>query len=697
MTGGGKATTAGIDFQHRMGAFSMVAVNLRLDLAQFICELASPSIPVQLSFETRDAIDDINMLCDAGHRIFFQVKKSISLSEITDSIFDKVIDQFLRQHRDAESKSADAYILLTSPSASGRITRDLKRVLNAVREDSENYNQVSFNKHEKETLDKYRAVFERAFQSASGNRPSENDFVEFSEKVYVETFDLEAGGSFEKASKLLLTSSSIETPELVWSSLLKSSLSYGGSRAVVSRETIDGLLDRYRTSPTTDTQSQNSEHKLNVIAEQAHGWPAGMEFVLVEGFPEDGIVALAAMSRFSDDGSKRFEFFDDQILVTAWEKPYKIHHRTATLFGMERFLSENAELFDGKHLVHLESEYEENPNDSDASVAFGDMCDKKFRRAISDLKCLHCGLTINEPKALMIEIDQRAVEHLAGLCHRKCVRPINRVVGLVEVKGAVEEAHLRTFDALAWGKRLMRGQAGVREALEITQERGMPTPMIWNPENLRQEALSYCVECELDDGSRHFMTARGKIVRSTEPESEAMAAEYNRQIRVWQEKKDPLGYNLDTLVYANYSMLLSQKRDGEEIGLCREARAVQYSAFMEKGVAKYEWYAPLCKLMHPDSDQTISLGLTIPLLSDPLRTSAFVENWKKAGIDIQEFSLGLIEDDVAFNQLMQRISENDMQVIIDPVLDMKGNLVTGIPVEPMERWKKFHPQDEGNA
>lgn len=166
LTGSGAATSAGIDFQQRVAAWLMVSSLLDLDISP-ILEQDLGSIE-EISFETGKAIDDIEVRCLAAAALF-QVKHSLSLSDRLDSEFRKVLFQFAKFYLADPSGNA-LCVLAVSTKASGKIRRDLKKILMTISLGDVNFTKSPLSKAEREVLDKFRQVCDDVFHEIGGTR-----------------------------------------------------------------------------------------------------------------------------------------------------------------------------------------------------------------------------------------------------------------------------------------------------------------------------------------------------------------------------------------------------------------------------------------------------------------------------------------------------------------------------------------------
>src|SRR5436305_1811661 len=93
---GGAATAGGMDFQHRTSAWLAVRVLAEL-AATAPWDLGENVFLESIRCETGQPIDDILVSTSAGGYLFFQVKKTVSVSSRPNSDLADVLDQFVRQ------------------------------------------------------------------------------------------------------------------------------------------------------------------------------------------------------------------------------------------------------------------------------------------------------------------------------------------------------------------------------------------------------------------------------------------------------------------------------------------------------------------------------------------------------------------------------------------------------------------------
>ena len=91
-----QATNAGIDFQQRVSAYMMILMEFDMDISLALQVNKSNTIK-EINFEDCESIDDLVITLDSGKKIYFQMKRTISLSDDSESEFFGVCEQFVNQ------------------------------------------------------------------------------------------------------------------------------------------------------------------------------------------------------------------------------------------------------------------------------------------------------------------------------------------------------------------------------------------------------------------------------------------------------------------------------------------------------------------------------------------------------------------------------------------------------------------------
>lgn len=149
-----QATNAGIDFQQRVSAFMMILMEFGIGVSKVLGISNADEKIVKINFEACESIDDLVLTLESGKKIYFQMKRTISLSDDTSSEFYKVCKQFVSQYK--KNRRFDfAYILMTRSESSGAIVQKLRRVLDGIRLSRSFEFIVTLNKEEKDAFDKF--------------------------------------------------------------------------------------------------------------------------------------------------------------------------------------------------------------------------------------------------------------------------------------------------------------------------------------------------------------------------------------------------------------------------------------------------------------------------------------------------------------------------------------------------------------
>ena len=116
------------------------------------------------------------------------------------------------------------------------------------------------------------------------------------------------------------------------------------------------------------------------------------------------------------------------------------------------------------------------------SLAYQDLCKRILEKNEQIMRCLHCGDYVSEKNAPFIEIDEDGFEHAIGLIHKSCLRPIDRVIGLIKAQLFDEYEYLKNFDYKTWYNLVPQGQA-LFASLEGKPKQVML--MAWHPEGCK--------------------------------------------------------------------------------------------------------------------------------------------------------------------------------------------------------------------
>lgn len=103
-----QATNAGIDFQQRVSAYMMILMEFDMDISLALQVNKSNTIK-EINFEDCESIDDLVITLDSGKKIYFQMKRTISLSDDSESEFFGVCEQFVNQFLKQSKRKDNRY------------------------------------------------------------------------------------------------------------------------------------------------------------------------------------------------------------------------------------------------------------------------------------------------------------------------------------------------------------------------------------------------------------------------------------------------------------------------------------------------------------------------------------------------------------------------------------------------------------
>ena len=88
-------TNAGIDFQQRVSAWILINMVIEMDLALSL-DAEKEAIIKKVELESDDEIDDLVVTLLDDRKMYFQMKRSVSLTQSENSDFYKALYQFIK-------------------------------------------------------------------------------------------------------------------------------------------------------------------------------------------------------------------------------------------------------------------------------------------------------------------------------------------------------------------------------------------------------------------------------------------------------------------------------------------------------------------------------------------------------------------------------------------------------------------------
>ena len=676
--GGGAATNAGINFQHRIGA--LILAHLLIGIRNYSMFGVTDEIVVhEVRFETADLVDDLVLLTSTG-MVLIQAKRTVALSKKIDSDFSKALRQFV-QHEIAFPKNSDEFILAISNDSSKRIRVELRKITEALKLNETATASNPLTNSENEVLLTTQDLIRRHFKSIVKSTPGSDFLSALIKKIRVVPLDIESGSAGERAMLTLLDSKTSVSSSLLWGALIALCLDLAKDRLSIDNAALHQRMGAFIDGGTGELAADGNSAES--IEEKYRGrFAFGKDVLLVARLLDDERMGLLELNRFENDGSRTCMFYDNYVELQNGTK-HRLIHRTATMTGMTRFFSINKHLVAESGIIIVDSN-----RDLDGEANFFAKLHserwKPFLQKAFNLSCINCGAPISEDSAPMIEIDERDRPAALGLSHVRCLSPMNRILGVIESELFKSKHDLRDFNYEQWFSLKSMGENVFCSTPHLGN---IVAGVLWNPIH-RSRAAGYCIKVTLDGGSAIYVRDRGKVERFSDEDAKLQTKAFNSLYCKAKIEKDPLCYTSESGTYGRYSELIKRKTRGDRLLRCVIAEAVPFTQSI--GIAygsACEYYAPLINLVSFDSGSQLSFNDKIFLVSEPMDLSDLLENWRLAGIEITSFKVEIIETDDRFDKFIYQCSVNGQQVIVDPMFDMHGELLSGFIIDNIEEFK----------
>lgn len=675
-TGGGSATNAGIDFQQRVAAWLFVCMLLD-NGDEWGMEAAHGRHMRSVAFETGQPIDDIRVGYDDAVFVYVQAKRTISLSSVASSEFVKVIEQFVAQFRGSISVQ-DCYVLATSSEASNKIIRELRKLLSSVRLDKEGYIQNPLSRSEADTLRIFREVVHSAFRSKADRDMSESEFAEFAARTHVEVFDVESGMPQERAAIALLGSvyTNKVQPGLLWSQLITNALIFATNRQSLSQASLRELVGRLAASKADDAERTDRETSPSFVFQG--DLASGRECLVVKAPIEGHDYLVVELFRFNDDCTKRLRFVAPDKCMFQDDSEFAVVYRSATWAGIERYFEDNRDAYKDREVAILPAKDINGVDRTPCASHYSALSRQRFPADDAFSACLHCGKPVFEPFCVLAEVDDEGRVPVLGVVHKRCLRPIDRVLGRVTSDAFQNFPFLRNFDLYQWARLIRRGQGFFNSVRSGNLENGKVVQMGWRPQGVVENGLSHCVGIRLNDGSIEYGTQRGKVERLSIEEAIRDAKFMNKSLVDARQHGDPYCVTSVRRVFGQRSTLMQIKGLEETCIEVNLAEIERYHSSIGDIYNKCENYlAPLVLLRHLITEQPITLNHHLVLLTDPFSLHHYLRNWADAGVSIDDYELVVVTTDHDFDEYVRRFLAAGLGVVINPVMSTGMQLISG--------------------
>ena len=672
---GGAATNAGIDFQQRISAIFMT--HMLMDVA-FIDDLGmTKSAKIQsLQFESNEAVDDLVVQTTLG-TVYIQAKRSISCSMVITSEFSKVIKQFVAQYSNGVSEN-DKFVLATTSKASSKITRSLKKIIESIKLNDASFIKNPLNKSEKSVYDITMQLIGCHYRLIHEKEVTEEVRLNILKKMHVSVLDIEAGMPLEKAVITLISSNATISAELVWSSLIILGLSLSKDRMSINKKGLEERVGDFFKESTTEDDYKTKENLLKI--EIKDNISSVKEVLIIESFDKNYDYLIIELRRFDEGGKKRLKFYQNKVELPDGHV-WGLIFRASSFLGIERYIENNEKVFKEKRVGVLEGDSEEQLDETPISLGYSELCQKMFNEKTDHFICIHCGDPISDDQSPHIELDAQGVEHDVGFVHNECLIPTDRILGLMDAVLFRENPHLINFDHKAWYVAAAKGQGLFSGLSNLPKD---IYPVAWKPDYNNISRGKYCIKINLEDGSSRYVHDRGRVVRETQSEAEEKCIIFNSMFKESKSKKDSICYTSNAEFFATYSVAMQKKAKDEDCLICVNAEVVAFTHAINKAYSQYDsYYAPLIIFLDRESGLPIVIDEAMLMLSSPLELERYLINWKRAGLELPPYTLSIIDTDAAFDKLVSDFMSDGVSIIIDPELDMKGQMTSGVVIESM--------------
>ncbi|ABB33018.2 hypothetical protein GeomeDRAFT_3303 [Geobacter metallireducens RCH3] len=669
--GGGAATNTGIDYQQRLAAYFLIQMLLDIETLSGI-GLDGVHAITEVSFESSSYVDDMVVKTTTGN-LYVQAKRNISMSDSSDSEFMKTVHQFVNQFLQDPS-GGHKFVLATSSGSSSKIKQELRKILESIRLNDTGFKDNPLNKSEEDVYTKVKNCISTSYLEITNNNIADTTISDILSKTYVAIADVQQGMPLEGAILTILTSKSRVKPELFFSATISLALSLASARQSINKSGLESKLGNY-IGTLTPEKKHAVEQDFFKIEMSPGKISSGREVLLVESFIDGQDFLVVELIRFDDSGSKKVKFHDN-LCELLNGSTWNVLSRASTYSGIERYIEERADEFKDKNIGFLPINTEEDIENSPFALAYGDYCEDIRKGNDQPLRCLHCGDSISENGAPLVEIDEIGAEHALGLVHKKCLSPLDRVLGGIKAEVFDEYDYLKDFDYKTWFEFIQTGQA-MFGSLEGKLNQIMF--MGWNPEGHGEFKGNYCVKINLEDGSSKYVHHRSKVVRETLESATKRADFFNMQFEKARIKGDPSCYTSNNETFSSYSVAIKMKDEDEECIECIDAEAVKYTLAIEKAYDRFtNYYAPLFILLDLETSQPIIIENAIFILNNPLKLKTYLSNWSKAGIELPEYKIEILKTDHEFDLFLSRYLKKGIQIVANPLFDMVLNPLSGL-------------------
>ena len=675
MSIGGIAANSGIEYQQRVSAWFLSAMLLQIDLSNYFSYISKNTLIENIVFEGQRPIDDLNVICANNLVLYMQIKKSIYYSVQQNSPFSKTIEQFIKQYV-RSSENNDIYILATSVKSSDKILNNLARILESVHSGSVN-NEIYFNEDEKEIYIGLYKLCQEIYYRYTRKDLNTIEYNKILNKIHIMVFNIEKDMSDERTIFSEFKQASNIEPQLIWAVMLKEAALHAGQGLSVGKSNFIKKHVQYLSYNKNVSCSPDDNKIGNIIMPGKEMFSADREVVLVESVDDTCKYTIFDLLRFDNEGKKRFEFRNDEIVILGDNISMKLIYRCSNLKEMAMFLKANENLCFGK-IGFFDEKNELFEGSHVYAKIYADLCWNLLKRNNSYLMCIHCTKPISENTAKVVEIDILNEKHNMGLVHLDCLKLSDRILGCIECESFEKYAFLKKFDSNIWHKALSNSHM----IYSFINQLNYNKQILWSHSKGYDKNNKYCLKIKFSDGSFAYLLERGKVKRYAKDIAEKQCEGANRSIKNNKSKNNSLYYIKSIGLFGTYSIVYQKKDNLENILECVGFEVDQYNlTIADEFDSNKNYYTPIAYLKDSESEKIVCIANHLVLITNPLSIGKLLENWRKVGFLIPEYEVEIIDDDNKFDNFIEDARKSNLKIIMDPYFGLDGNLVDCIHIK----------------
>lgn len=680
-----QATNAGIDFQQRVSAYMMMLMEFDMDISLALHLNRNDKI-VGLNFEACESIDDLVITLDSEKKIYFQMKRTISLSDSETSEFYGVCEQFVKQHL-KHNKNDIAYILATRSESSKAITVKLKRILDGIRLANNLQVIEDLNKEEKNIFDKVCDNIKKIYRDLKKEDITEECLLNILLRTFVEIFNIENGEEYEKSIKLILFNLISVDVELFWRTLISKAVEYGANRRYLSKQALKDQCKAY-IEKNKDIKPDFTEQFLKVSwKEEFNDIQVQLDYVIA--VPSDDTksalnieketVFIMELYRFDDSKKKESVQYippNRMILKNGFE--FEVLFRCSTQARCNNYIDDElSNKIDDSYEVVVWP-VKEHFNYTDVEILHQKVLLKSLETQ-NECKCINCGKAIFDNNSYCVEMDNEESSHMLGFIHHNCIRPVDRVIGEIMIPHIEDYSYLKHFDINTWVNLIIKG----KQAWSNIEIMATKCPAISIDTDEVFHDGNYCLYQILDNGDKRYTTNRGVIDRISKREAEALQKKFTVQIKSAKEEGDPFGYSSESYIYGRYSQIIEQVGDKEDFLECIDSKVGLYNETVARIYNDCEtYYSPIIYLS-VDGEPFILPNGIFPMLTNPFDLLKYIKNWEKMNFNMPDYEVCIIRDDNEFILKMISLITNNILPVVNGMFGLDGQMIRGVHMHLM--------------